>query len=157
RLFAAHEVYHCNAVVKLAASVPVRWKAGRTLFRRAMKPFLARTWYVPHARYLFPYFGRAANLALLPGLAAARGVRALATGEVRARQGPWPRWAHIAGSPEAEGKRREHPLLESPLASVFVPGATEEEIGRVLRERWHPLRRLVALQAAYLLARARDD
>ncbi len=157
RLFAAHEAFHCNAVVGVAAAAPVRWKRDRALFHRAMRPFFARTWHVPHARWRYPYFGRAANLALLPGLAAARGVRALATGELRARQGPWPKWSHVAGSPAADELRRAHPLLASPLAAVFAPGATEEEVARALREGWHPLRRLVALQAAYLLGRAAGE
>ncbi|MEW5927622.1 MAG: asparagine synthase-related protein [Gemmatimonadota bacterium] len=154
RLFAAHEAYHCNAVVKVAAAVPVRWKTDRALFTRAMRPFFARTWHVPHSRWRYPYFGRAANLALLPGLAAARAVRALATGELRARQGPWPKWSHVASSRAAEELRRAHPLLSSPLASVFAPGATEDDVARAVREGWHPLRRLVALQAAYLLGKA---
>ncbi|HEU0076378.1 MAG TPA: asparagine synthase-related protein, partial [Longimicrobiaceae bacterium] len=113
RLFAAHEAFHCNAVVKVAAAAPVSWKTGRALFHRAMRPFFARTWHVPHARWRYPYFGRAANLALLPGLAAARGVRALATGELRARQGPWPKWSHVADSRAADELRRAHPLLAS--------------------------------------------
>lgn len=157
RLFAVHEAFHCNAVVKLAAAVPLGWKVHRALFRGAMRPLLARTWHVPHSEYRYPYFGRAANLLLLPGLAAARGLRALATGEVRARQRPWPRWRQVDGSEAAAGRRREHPVLDSPLASVFPPGMAEEEIWRTLREGWHPLRRLVALQASYLLAKARGE
>ncbi|HEX8276390.1 MAG TPA: asparagine synthase-related protein [Longimicrobiaceae bacterium] len=154
RLFAAHEAFHCNAVVKVAAAVPVGWKKDRTLFHRAMRPFFARTWHVPHSRWRYPYFGRAANLALLPGLAAARAVRALATGELRARQGPWPKWSKVAGSRAADDLRRAHPLLASPLAEVFAPGATEDDVARAMREGWHPLRRLIALQAAYLLGKA---
>jgi hypothetical protein len=154
RLFAAHEAFHCNAVVEVAAAAPVRWKKDRALFYRAMRPFFARTWHVPHARWRYPYFGRAANLALLPGLAAVRGVRALATGELRARQGPWPKWSHVANSRAADELRRAHPLLASPLAGIFAPGAGEDEVARAVREGWHPLRRLVVLQAAYLLGKA---
>jgi hypothetical protein len=157
RLFAAHEAFHCNAVVRVAAAAPARWKTGRALFHRAMRPFFARTWHVPHARWRYPYFGRAANLALLPGLAAVRGVRALATGELRARQGPWPKWSHVAGSRAADDLRRAHPLLSSPLAQVFAPGATEDDVARAVREGWHPLRRLIVLQAAYLLAKAAEE
>jgi hypothetical protein len=157
RLFAAHEAFHCSAVVKVAAAAPAEWKTGRALFHRAMRPFFARTWHVPHSRWRFPYFGRAANLALLPGLAAFRGVRALATGELRARQGPWPKWSHVAGSRAADDLRRAHPLLASPLAGVFAPGATEDDVARAVREGWHPLRRLVVLQAAYLLAKAAGE
>ncbi len=157
RLFAAHEAFHCNAVLRVAAAAPVRWKKDRALFHRAMRPFFARTWHVPHARWRYPYFGRAANLALLPGLAAVRGVRALATGELRARQGPWPKWSHVADSPAADELRRAHPLLASPLAEVFAPGATEDAVARAVRDGWHPLRRLIVLQAAYLLARAAGD
>ncbi|HEX7240573.1 MAG TPA: asparagine synthase-related protein, partial [Longimicrobiaceae bacterium] len=157
RLFAAHEAYHATAVLRVAASVPAGWKRDRALFHRAMKPFFARTWSIPHARYRFPYFGRAANLLLLPPLAAARGVRALATGEVRARQGPWPKWSRVAGSAEAAARGERSPVLASPLASAFVPGASEEEIGRAVRSEWHPLRRLMLLQLSYLLAKAQEE
>jgi asparagine synthetase B (glutamine-hydrolysing) len=155
RLFAAHEAYHCNAVVKLAAEVPLRWKLDRALFHRAMRPFFRKTWHVPHGRYRFPYFGRASNALLYPALGVARGVRALATGEVRAPQGPWPKWNRVANSAAAGELRRAHPVLESPLAELFAPGVTEDEVARAVREHWHPLRRMVLLQAAYLLERAR--
>jgi hypothetical protein len=152
RLFASHEAYHASTVVKLAASVPLRWKVSRALFHRAMRPFFARTWYVPHARYRYPYFGWAPNLLLYPALGVARGLRALLTGEIRARQGPWPKWSRVANSAAADEARREHPVLDSPLRSVFIP-TSEAEIDAAVRRQWHPLRRLVLLQMAYLMKR----
>ncbi len=146
RLFASHEPYHSVALVKLAAAAPLRWKRGRALFHEAVRPLLARSWHVPHARWRFPYFGRAANLPLTVGLRVARGVRAVAAGELRARQGPWPKWRTVVASPMMEEKRRAYPVLASPVAKVFT---REDDVERAVAE-WHPLRQLILLQLSYL-------
>lgn len=148
RLFASHEPYHAVALVSLAAAAPTRWKEGRALFHEAMKPLFARSWYVPHARWRYPYFGRAANLPLTVGLRVARGVRAVATGELRARQGPWPKWRTVVQSPMMAEKRRAYPVLGSRIASVFTARG-EDEVEQAVA-RWHPLRQLLLLQLAYL-------
>jgi hypothetical protein len=148
RLFASHEPFHSAALVALAAAVPLRWKEGRTLFHEAMKPLFAPSWHVPHSRWRYPYFGRAANLPLSVGLRVARGVRAVATGELRARQGPWPKWASVVASPAMAEKRRAYPVLGSPLAALFT-ARREAEVERAVAG-WHPLRQLILLQLAYL-------
>ncbi|HEX8692422.1 MAG TPA: hypothetical protein VF746_08395 [Longimicrobium sp.] len=155
RLFRSHEVYHAAAVVKLAAAVPPAWKRHRRLFHLAMRPFFAKTRWVPHGSVRYPAFGRWANLLLVPGLAAARGARAVLSGELRARHRPWPKWSSVALSPEADRARREHPLLQSPLAEIFIP-APPEEVDAAVR-RWYPLRQLILLQLAYLTRKARED
>ncbi|HEX5727299.1 MAG TPA: asparagine synthase-related protein [Longimicrobiaceae bacterium] len=155
RLFRAHEVYHSTAVLEVAAAVPAAWKLHRRLFHLAMRPFLARTRWVPHSKARYPAFGRWGNLLLAPGLAAARGARALLTGQLRARHGPWPRFSAVAGSAAAEQWRREHPLLDTPLRGIFVPApAAEVEAGV---ERWHPLRRLILLQLTHLAMKAQSE
>jgi hypothetical protein len=148
RLFASHEPFHSVALVKLAAAVPPRWKQGRVLFHDAMKPLFARSWYVPHSRWRYPYFGRAANLPLTVGLRVARGVRAVVTGELRARQGPWPKSRTVVASPAMAEKRRAYPVLDSPLAVVFSASGEDEVAAAV--SRWPPLRQLMVLQLAYL-------
>jgi hypothetical protein len=148
RLFTSHEPFHAVELVKLAAAVPLRWKQGRVLFHEAMKPLFARAWYVPHARWRYPYFGRAANLPLTVGLRVARGVRAVATGELRARQGPWPKWRTVVASPVMSEKRRAYPVTRSPLGATFS-AAREDEIERAVAT-WHPLRQLILLQLSYL-------
>jgi hypothetical protein len=150
RLFASHEPYHSVALVGVAAAAPLRWKQGRALFHEAVRPLLARSWYVPHARWRFPYFGRAANLPLTVGLRIARGVRAVATGELRARQGPWPKWRTVVSSPMMAEKRRAYPIFESALAGAFA-ATREDEVERAVAE-WHPLRQLILLQLSYLTA-----
>jgi hypothetical protein len=150
RLFASHEPYHSVALVGVAAAAPLRWKQGRALFHEAVRPLLARSWYVPHARWRFPYFGRAANLPLTVGLRVARGVRAVATGELRARQGPWPKWRTVVASPMMAEKRRAYPILGPALASAFA-ATREDEVERAVAE-WHPLRQLILLQLSYLTA-----
>jgi len=148
RMFASHEPYHGNAVVKIAAGVPLRWKYHRALFLRAMRPFLRKAWYVPHANYRYPYFGRYANLPLVAGLAVGRGVRALVKGEVRARHRPWPKWRTVVDSGAMHRVRREHPLLESPLRAVFDERA--EPLEEIVSREWHPLRQILLLQLVYL-------
>jgi hypothetical protein len=109
RLFATHEVYHAVAVVTLAASVPQEWKHNRRLFHEAMKPLFRRSWYVPHARWRFPYFGHVANVPLSAALRITRGVRALATGQVRARHQPWPKWRTSRAPPRPSASSASAP------------------------------------------------
>ena len=147
RLFRSHEVYHATGVLRVAAAVPPDWKRHRRLFHLAMRPFLARTRWVPHANLRYPAFGRWANLLLVPGLAAGRGVRAVLTGQTRARHRPWPKWGTVARSAEAERAWREHPVTESPLAGLFDPPA--EQVATALR-RWSSLHQLMLLQLVHL-------
>jgi hypothetical protein len=148
RLFASHEPYHSVSVVALAGAVPLPWKQGRALFHEAMKPLFAPSWHVPHSRWRYPYFGRAANLPLTVGLRVARGVRAVLTGEVRARQGPWPKWRSVVESPMMAPKRRAYPVTGSPIAAAFN-ATREEEVERAVAQ-WHPLQQLLLLQLSYL-------
>lgn len=152
RMFASHEPFHSNAVVKLAAVVPTEWKRHRALFHQAMRPFLARSWYVPHARSRLPLFGRWVNAPVGVGLRVVRLVRDLAVGEILAKQGPWPKWERLYRSEAAERFRRENPLLGSPVSGIFTP-ASEEEVQRSVQS-WMPLRRFMLLQVLHLSARA---
>lgn len=151
RLFAIHEPYHCNGVLDVAASAPIEWKTHRRLFREAMRPLLQRAKLIPHTSYYFPVFGRAMNTLLVPGLAAARGVRALATRESRARQAPWPSWSSVAKSSAARELRKACPLSDSPLREIFR-STSPDEIDSVV-EGWYSLRRLLLLQLAYTSSR----
>ena len=155
RLFATHEVFHANGVLDVAAAAPLEWKKGRRLFQEATKPFLRRTMFVPHANYYFPAFGRALNYALVPVLAAARGLRAVAMGEIRARQAPWPTSSSIVKSAAAAKKRDAHPVCESPLRSVFVPAPPAEIESAV--SKWYSMRRLLLLQLTYLTSAFPDS
>ena len=154
RLFRAWEAYHTAAVLRIAAGVPRRWKEHRRLFVRAMRPFLAKSWLVPHSEYRFPYFGRAGNLVLLPALGVARAVRALGTGEIRARHRPWPRWSRVSGSALMAEKRRAYPIAESPLREIFdgAPEKAEEQV-----RGWYSLSQLLLLQITYLSIRAAEE
>lgn len=152
RLFHTHEPFHSNAVVKLAASVPQRWKRNRRLFHLAMRPFLAESWYIPHGKHRFPYFGDSSNLLIGAGIAIVRGVRAGLTGTVRANQGPWPKVKKVVRSELMAQKIRRHPIEDSLLRSLFAP-ASDEEVKRAIRG-WAPLRQLLALQLAFLSSRA---
>jgi asparagine synthetase B (glutamine-hydrolysing) len=156
RMFAAHEPYHARAVLEVAVRVPVEWKRHRALFHAAMQPFFRRAWHVPHARWRYPYFGRWANLPLTAVLRVSRGFRAVATGEVRARQGPWPKWWRVAHSAAAAEKQRRYAPWTGPLAGVFVDAAPAE-LARSVRAEWPPLREMMLLQLAYLARKATED
>jgi hypothetical protein len=156
RLFASQEPYHANAVVTLAAAVPTEWKRHRRLFHAAMKPLFRRSWTVPHSRWRFPYFGTAANLPLTAGLRVTRGVRALLTGQVRARQQPWPKWRVVARSDAATAKLQRYAAWDSPLRAVFTDPSADA-VTASIRSEWHPLRQLILLQLSYLTRAATGD
>ena len=141
RMFRTWEAFHATAVLDVAAAVPAEWKERRRLYRAAARPLLARSRWVPHAEYRYPYFGPVMSAALLPGLALARGVRAVLHGEVRARHRPWPKWRTVANS--ALMLERERALLSaSPLADALgiEPAAST---------RWYALHRVFFTQLAY--------
>ena len=121
----------------------------RRLFVAAMRPLLRRSWYVPHARSRSPYFGAAPNLLLGALLRAGRGARDLAVGELRLRQGPWPRWAEVAGSAATDAAWRRYPLEDSALRDLFLPELEPAAIRASLRAL-HPLGQMMALQLAML-------
>jgi hypothetical protein len=145
RLFRSHETFMGNAVVRVAASVPQAWKLDRALFFRAMRPLLARSWYVPHTRNRLPYFPHAVNAVARPLLGLARTARAVATGTLNAPQESWPVWDELVRIPLMAEKVRAHPLHESPLRGVF----DADDPSRAVAE-WPGLSQLVALQLAYL-------
>lgn len=149
RLWRSHEPYMSNPVVRIAASVPQSWKVGRQLFHRAMRPLLARSWHVPHTRNRLPYFPPALNAAVRPLLGAARGLRALATGELRANQESWPIWADLVQTGWMNEAEARHPAAESPIAAVFEPGTDPAAV----RSGFPPLSRLALLQLAFLTRR----
>ena len=144
RLFRSHEPFMSNAVVRLAASVPQAWKLDRALFYRAMRPLLARSWYVPHTRNRLPYFPHPVNAAARPLLGLARGARALLTGTWNAGQESWPRWDDLVRIPLMHEKTAAHPIAP-PLRTLFAADDPRAAVAG-----WPGLSQLVALQLAYL-------
>ena len=145
RLFRSHEPFMSNGVVRLAASVPQAWKLDRALFYRAMRPLLARSWYVPHTRNRLPYFPHPVNAAARPLLGLARGARALLTGTWNAGQESWPKWDDLVRMPLMHEKTVAHPLADSPLRTLFAADDPRAAVAG-----WPGLSQLVALQLAYL-------
>jgi asparagine synthetase B (glutamine-hydrolysing) len=145
RLMRMHEPFMSNGVVKLAASVPQAWKLDRALFYRAMRPLLARSWYVPHTRNRLPYFPHPVNAAARPLLGLARGTRALLTGTWNAGQESWPKWDDLVRIPLMHEKTAAHPIADSPLRAVFEADDPARAVAG-----WPGLSQLVALQLAYL-------
>jgi hypothetical protein len=156
RMFASQEPYHANAVVRIAAAVPAEWKRHRRLFHAAMKPLFRRSWAVPHSRWRYPYFGAAANLPLAAGLRLTRGVHALLSGELRARQHPWPKWRTVARSEAATAKLHRYAPWDGPLREIFTDPSAEAVVASI-RSEWHPLRQLILLQLGYLGRMATDE
>lgn len=145
RLMRMHEPFMSNRVVRLAASVPQAWKLDRGLFYRAMRPLLARSWYVPHTRNRLPYFPHPVNAAARPLLGLARGTRALLTGTWNAGQESWPQWDDLVRIPLMHAKTAAHPIADSPLRAVFDADDPARAVAG-----WPGLSQLVALQLAFL-------
>lgn len=148
RLFRSHEPFMSNAVVRVAASVPQAWKLDRALFFRAMRPLLARSWYVPHTRNRLPYFPHAVNTVARPLLGMARAARALATGTLRSPQESWPVWDDLVRIPLMAEKVHAHPLQETPVGAVFAADDPARAVAA-----WPGLNQLAALQLAFLTRR----
>jgi len=148
RLFRAHEPFMSNPVVRLAPAVSQRWKLGRRLFHRAVRPLLGPSWFVPHTRNRFPSLPAPANAVARPLLGLMRDVRALATGQRGANQESWPLWDALVQSPAMAGAEARTPLLASALRGIFE---TEDEATALGWMRtWRPRQRLTALQVAFL-------
>ena len=148
RMFRAHEPFMSNAVVKLAAAVPQRWKLHRRLFHRAVRPLLAPSWYVPHTRNRFPSLPGPANAVARPLLGLARDLRALAGGRWGANQESWPVWERLVESPAMREAEARHAVLGSALRAVM--DADDEAAARAAMRTWGPRQRLTALQVAFL-------
>jgi hypothetical protein len=142
RLFRTHEAYHATAVLDVASAVPAEWKRHRRLYHRALRPLFARSKFLPHAEYRFPYYNRLGNALLVPALMIARGARALAAGEMRARHRPWPRWSTVANAPEM--RVREELLRQDGCFAHLFEGPARETPARALE--WGALNRLMLVQ-----------
>lgn len=155
RLFHIHEPFMSNAVVKLAASVPQTWKRNRRLFHHAMRPFLTKSWYIPHARARFPFFGFYSNLALGAGVKLARNIHDGLTGTLGVHQGGWPETRELVRSGLMARKSRQYSIWDSPVRCIFEPGSPDE-IERAVREEWSPNQQFLLLELAFLSRRARN-
>ena len=152
RLFRGFEPFMSNGVLAVAAAIPQLWKRERMLFHRAMRPFLARTWNVPHGRSKFPFFGPVANVPLGAGVKWARRLRDRSAGEEGRVQGPWPDLFDLVASDEMRQRRESLPVGESPAAVLFAPGMSAEEQAAA-QGRWMPEQQLGFLQLLHLLRR----
>ncbi|HEX8393470.1 MAG TPA: hypothetical protein VF665_14095 [Longimicrobium sp.] len=153
RLFHIHEPFHSAAVLDIAAGVPQAWKRDRGLFHPAIRPLLRRSWHVPHARSRFPYFGRTSNLLLGAGLRAGRAIKGLLPREKGMNHGPWPRWSEPAYAAPIAALEARHNLPHSPAGGVL---AADGEAAQAALRGWNPMERFIAMQLAYLSARAAD-
>lgn len=148
RLWRAHEPFMSNPVVKIAAAVPQRWKIDRGLFFRAVRPLLAKSWYVPHSRNRMPYFSKRFNAVARPVLGLVRDTRDLVTGQRGRVQESWPFWAELVRTPLMMEKAGRYPVAESAVGALF--GADPARAVTTVREEWRPLRQIALLQLAYL-------
>ena len=137
---------------EIAAAVPQWWKRERLLFHRAMRPFLAPSWHVPHGRSKYPFFGPVANVPLGLGVKWARWVRDRAAGERGKVQGPWPELSHLVAGNEMASRRAGLPLAASPIREIFDPALTPEA-QRETQRRWTPEQQLGFLQLVHMVER----
>jgi hypothetical protein len=149
RLYRNWEAFHATAVLDVGAVAPLDFKRRRRLYLRAMRPLFAGSAWVPHAEYRFPFLGAAGNALALPALALARGLRALATGELRVRHRPWPKWRALVASDAMADREQRLPIAGTDLQQLFQrpdPAAIHRS-----RDDWYALRRLMLAQLAYVL------
>ncbi len=150
RLMRIHEPFQSNAIVKIAAGVPQGWKLDRKLFHAAVRPFLRRSWWVPHTRNRMPYFPRRVEPVVRPALGLLRDARALATGTLRVEQESWPVWEKLAATGAIARELDRFSVSASPVAAVFEqPDAADA----MVRDGWPAVNQVAALQLAYLTRR----
>lgn len=152
RLFRSYEPYVSNEILEIAAAVPQLWKRERLLFHRAMRPFLAPSWFVPHGRSKYPYFGPIANVPLGLGVKWARMLRDRLAGERGRVQGPWPELSQLVATPAMHSRRSAMALEETPFAELFQPGLDPRK-RQEAQSRWTPERQLGFLQMVHLYHR----
>lgn len=149
RLMRIHEPFQSNAVVRIAAGVPQRWKLDRKLFRAAVRPFLRRSWWVPHTRNRMPYLPRGVEPVVRPALGLLRAARALATGAWGVEQESWPVWERLAARGAIARELDRFPVSASPVAAVFERAGAADAAVRA----WPAVHQVAALQLAYLTRR----
>jgi hypothetical protein len=155
RLFRDYQPFVSNGVLDIAVAVPQWWKRERLLFHRAMRPFLAPSWHVPHGRSRYPFFGPVMNVPLGAGVKWARWVRDRAAGERGKVQGPWPNLSQLVESPAMARHRDALPLEGSPIAELFRPALDRTAMGDAQRA-WTPEQQLIFLQLVHLVDRVTE-
>lgn len=127
RLFASYEVFMTKECVKVAASIPVRWKLNRRLFNQAFRPALKKTQFVFHGDGRLPYYPWWVNspLQFSAWLMKKLSKVAQSAGVEQKNQGPWADWRKILNTPNWEESvvRCEDKKLPHELANVLKVGA----------------------------------
>jgi hypothetical protein len=136
RLFRVAEPFMSDAVVLAASCLPEDWKEERRVFHEAMRPFLARAWYIPHGDPRMPYFGPGANRVLTPTLLAVRKVsRLLRRPEPDVNDTAWPSFDRLVASEAMMRSRASH--LDSPALDLLAdPRRLPATWGALKHLRW---------------------
>ncbi len=117
RLFRSYEPFMCHEVVRISASVPESWKAGRRLFHRAFRDDLRSAATVIHPKGHYPHRPHWANLIMRPVTRLQRSLRK-SVGTDQGNQGPWGDWAHIRQQcpweQDLQRRANDHSLIENP-------------------------------------------
>lgn len=107
RLFRSFEPFMSLECLKVAASVPQVMKINRRLFQKAMRPFMAASWYVPHSVHgFFPFCSRLQNIPLVRMVKLFRKISSRIKKDFNNNQGPWPNWSSVVKT------ERMHELIE---------------------------------------------
>src|SRR5699024_5617011 len=64
RLFKSYEPFLSNEIVKIAASIPQKWKLNRLFFNILAKPFLKESKFTLHSDVWLPYYSYKINSVL---------------------------------------------------------------------------------------------
>lgn len=136
RLFASFEPFLCKEVIKVSASVPLRWKLNRRLFHRAFQPFLRPSRWHRHADGRFPYLPWWMNCPLHFGTWLFRAIARRLTKD-SSNQGSWCDWDAMGRSPEYTA-----------ALAVFSGSNQKNEIADLLRNCVARPEQLTAIQKA---------
>jgi hypothetical protein len=137
RLFRIAEPFMANDVIVAAAGVRQEWKVDLRLFRRAVRPFLTRAWYLPHPEPRLPWFGPLPNRLLGLMIRAARKAGRIRDPRMGANHGPWPAYRRLVAAEALApngASSRDNPARDLLANPDCIP------------ERWGPLKRLRWLQ-----------
>jgi asparagine synthetase B (glutamine-hydrolysing) len=149
RLFRTYEPFISNQVIKVAAGVPQSWKLNRSLFLKAVRPFLRPSRCIFHVEGYWPYFPWWINGPVHFWLWGWRKAGTL-SGLVREYQGSWADWDRIMrGEKWQETIGRHRQGLASLGRLTTEPGVEKLFFGNVLSRS----QKNYLLQTLYILGK----
>lgn len=118
RLFQSYEPFLANKIVKIAATVPQKWKLNRRLFHKMAKPLLKPSKFIMHGEGWFPYYSWVLKSLTYPFVYITRKI-AKKIGIINNNQGPWSEWDELIQSEKWEKMIEEYKVGSSQFEDIF--------------------------------------